>query len=136
MAEPLSRFIQPFVTATYNGHVLSRYADGDSISVEPVGGEVELTEGTDGSSVNIATDQGIRIRIRLRETSPDHEMLYQQHLSQQHGGPGAELVLYTGTGRTLTASDCFVSLPGSLSTGGKMMGSHEYTFVADHYTYY
>lgn len=133
---PESVYRQQWIAASFNGVPLQGLMDGGSITVTPRGGEVDLTEGTDGGDVNLATDQGIQIAITLRETSTVHETIYAQHLSQGRGGPGANISLYTGTGRTLTAANCFVSLPGELSTGDKKQGSHTYTFVANNFNFY
>jgi hypothetical protein len=133
---PETVYRQQWIAASYNGVPLQGMMDGSSITIRPRGGEVDLTEGTDGGDVNLATDQGIEIEITLRETATTHEMLYAQHLSQGRGGPGATMSLYSGTGRTLTAPNCFVGMPGELSTGDKKQGSHTYRFVANRYNFY
>lgn len=133
---PESVYRQQWIAAAYNGIPLQGMHEGGSIVVRPRGGEVDLTEGTDGGDVNLATDQGIEIEITLRETSYVHEMLFSQHLSQGRGGPGATISLYTGTGRVLTATECFVGMPGELSTGDKKQGSHAYRFVANNFYFY
>lgn len=133
---PETVYRQQFIAASYNGIPLQGLHEGGSIVIRPRGGEVDLTEGTDGGDVNIATDQGMEIEITLRETSTVHEMLLSQHLSQGHGGPGATISLYTGTGRTLTATDCYVGMPGELSTGDKKQGSHTYKFVSNNFNFY
>lgn len=134
MSESVYR--QQWIAASYNGIPLQGLHEGGSIKVRPRGGEVELTEGTDGGDVNLATDQGIMIEITLRETATTHEILFEQHLSQNRGGPGATVSLYTGTGRSLTATDCFVGMPGELTTGDKKQGSHTYVFVANNFKFY
>jgi hypothetical protein len=133
---PETVYRQQWIAASYNGIPLQGMMSGGSITITPRGGEVELTEGTDGGDINLATDQGIQIAITLRETSTVHEMLYDQHLSQGRGGPGATISLYTGTGRVLTATNCFVSMPGELATGDKQQGSHTYTFLANNFNFY
>ena len=127
---------QQFVAGVYNGRPLQGLMDNDSIRIIVRGGELDLTEGTDSGSVNIATLQGMQVEIDLRETSTGHEYLFQQNRSQAGGAPGATLVLYTGTGRTLNCGDMFVSPPGQLATGGKKQGGHTYTFLADNFNFY
>lgn len=133
---PETVYRQQFIAATYNGVPLYGLMDGDSIRVITRGGELELTEGTDGGSVNIATLQGMQVEIDLRETSTVHEFLFDQNRSQAYGAPGATLVLFTGTGRILNCGDMYVSVPGDLSTGGKQQGAHTYTFLANNFNFY
>lgn len=125
-----------FIAAAYNGTPLQRLMEGASIRIITRGGELDLTEGTDGGDVNIATLQGMQVEIDIRETSPAHEFLFQQNRSQANGGPGATLALYTGTARTLTCSDMYVGLPGQLATGDKKMGAHTYVFLANNFNFY
>ena len=127
---------QQFISATYNGTPLQGLMDGASIRVITRGGELDLTEGTDGGDVNIATLQGMQVEISLRETSTVHEFLFEQNRSQANGGPGATLMLYTGTGRSLNCGDMFVSVPGQLGTGDKKQGAHTYTFLANNFNFY
>lgn len=134
MAESVYR--QQWIAGAYNGIPLQGLSEGASIVIRPKGGEVELTEGTDGGDVNLATDQGIEIEITLRESARMHEILFAQHLSQGHGGPGGTISLYTGTGRVLTAPECFVSMPGELSTGDKKQGSITYRFLSNRYSFF
>ena len=133
---PETVYRQQFVTATYNGVPLQGLGEGGSFVVRHRGGELELTEGTDGGDINLATDQGIQIDITLRETATTHEFLWNQHRSQGLGGPGATLVILTGTNRTLTAPNCFVSMPGELTTGDRRQGSHTYTFLSNRPSFY
>ena len=63
---PESLYRQNWIAASYNGVTLQGLHEGGSITVRPRGGEVDLTEGTDGGYVNLATDQGIEIEITLR----------------------------------------------------------------------
>lgn len=127
---------QQFIAAVYNGVPLQGLMDGASIKVTVRGGELELTEGTDGGDVNIATLQGMQVEITLRETSTAHEFLFAQNRSQAYGGPGATLVLYSGTGRSLNCGEMFVSVPGELGTGDKKQGGHVYTFLANNFNFY
>lgn len=134
MAEDVYR--QQWVQMSFDGVPMQGLGEGASVVVRPRGGEVELTEGTDGGDVNLATDQGIEVELTLRECSPNHEFLYQKHLSQGRGGPGCQVTMYSGTGRVLTAANCFVGMPGELGTGDKREGSQTYRFVANKYAFY
>lgn len=133
---PETVYRQQFIAATYNGVPLQGLMDSGSIRVITRGGELELTEGTDGGDVNIATLQGMQVEVDLRETSTVHEFLFEQNRSQANGGPGATLVLYTGTGRSLSCGDMYVSVPGELTTGDKVQGAHTYTFLAKNFSFY
>lgn len=121
---------QSWAGITYNGVQLQGLMDGAPIVVRHRGGEVDLTEGTDGSSVNIATDQGGEVEVTLRETATTHGFLYNQHRNQQHSGPGATLIVYTGVGAVISLTDAYVGMPSELSTGDKQMGSRTYRFVS------
>jgi hypothetical protein len=117
----------------WNGVALSGYAPDTSISVEFVGGEVEITEGTDGGGLNIATTQGIRVTLALRETSPSAELLNASIEAQQLLSSTGVLMLQTGANVKYTITNALVSKPDTLSTGGKTQGSQTYTFVGTQY---
>lgn len=117
----------------WNGVVLSGYAPDTSISVEFVGGEVDITEGTDGGGLNIATTQGIRVTLALRETSPSAELLNASIELQQLLSTTGVLMLQTGANVKYTITNALVSKPDTLSTGGKTQGSQTYTFVGTQY---
>jgi hypothetical protein len=117
----------------WNGVALSGYAPDTSISVEFVGGEVEITEGTDGGGLNIATTQGIRVTLALRETSPSAELLNASIEAQQLLSSTGVLMLQTGANVKYTITNALVSTPDTLSTGGKTQGSQTYTFVGTQY---
>lgn len=133
---PETVYRQQWIAATYNGYPLTGLMDSGSIRVVHRGGEVDLTEGTDGGDVNIATLQGMQVEIDLRETSTAHEYLFEQNRSQANGAPGGQLVLKSGTDRSLTCPNMFVSTPGSLTTGDKKQGAHTYTFVSNKFNFY
>lgn len=116
-----------------NGILTSGYAPDTSITVEFVGGEVDITEGTDGGGLNIATTQGIRLTVTYRETSPSVELLNAQiELQQQLSNP-CVVMLQTGANVKYTLTNALISKPDTLSTGGKTQGSQSYTFVATDY---
>ena len=46
----------------FNGIATQGFGPDTSITVEFVGGEADITEGTDGGGLNIATIQGIKIQ--------------------------------------------------------------------------
>lgn len=117
----------------WNGVALTGYAPDTSISVEFVGGEVDITEGTDGGGLNIATTQGIRITLALRETSPSAEILNSAIELQQLLSSTGVVMLQTGANVKYTVTNALVSKPDTLSTGGKTQGSQTYTFVGTQY---
>ena len=117
----------------WNGVALSGYAPDTSISVEFVGGEVDITEGTDGGGLNIATTQGIRVTLALRETSPSADLLNASIEMQQLLSTTGVLMLQTGANIKYTITNALVSKPDTLSTGGKTQGSQQYTFVGTQY---
>lgn len=117
----------------WNGVPLSGYAPDTSITVEFVGGEVDITEGTDGGGLNIATTQGIRVTVALRETSPSADILNSSIETQQLLSTSGVLMLQTGANVKYTVTNALVSKPDTLSTGGKTQGSQAYTFVGTQY---
>lgn len=117
----------------FNGVALQGFADGSSIEVEFVGGEVDITEGTDGGGLNIATTQGIRVSVTLRETSPSIDMLNLAIDLQQTLSTPNVVLLQTGADVKYTLTNALVSKPGNLSTGNKTQGSQQFQIVATNY---
>lgn len=121
------------VSASFNGIDLKGLMDGASLTIERVGGEVEITEGTDGGGLNQATDQGVRVSLVFRETSQSIPTLETAKTLQQRTGVTSVLVVRTGANMLVTISNAMVSNPGPLSTGDKKQGSISYTFVGTDY---
>ena len=113
----------------FNGITLQGYSDGTSIEVEYVGGEVDITEGTDGGGLNIATDQGMRIRVTLRETSPSIDVIETARLAQNQLITPNLVLLQTGANVKYTITNALVSKPGNLTTGDKKQGGVQYEVV-------
>lgn len=107
------------VSASFNGIDLKGLMDGASLTIERVGGEVEITEGTDGGGLNQATDQGVRVSLVFRETSQSIPTLETAKTLQQRTGVTSVLVVRTGANMLVTISNAMVSNPGPLSTGDK-----------------
>ena len=117
----------------FNGIPTQGFADGTSISVEFVGGEVDITEGTDGGGLNIATTQGIRITATYRETSPSVDLFNTAIELQQTLSSPNVVLLQTGANVKYTLTNALVSKPDTLSSGDKKQGSQQFTFVATQY---
>lgn len=117
----------------FDGVPTQGFADGTSITVEFVGGEVEITEGTDGGGLNIATTQGIKITASYRETSPSVELFETARELQQTLSTPSVVMLQTGANVKYTLTNALVSKPENLSSGDKRQGSQTYTFVATQY---
>lgn len=117
----------------FNGIVTQGFGPDDSIGVEFVGGEADITEGTDGGGLNIATVQGIRITATYRETSPSIELFNAAIEAQQNLSTTNVVLLQTGANVKYTLTNALVSKPENLSSGGKMQGTQTYTFVATNY---
>ena len=66
------------LSCSFNGTHLQGLMSGASVTIHTIGGEVELTEGTDGGAANIATLQGGRITVTFRETSDSVDFLNTQ----------------------------------------------------------
>lgn len=117
----------------FNGIATQGLGSGTSITVEFVGGEAEITEGTDGGGLNIATVQGIRISVTYRETSPSIDLLNAAIEAQQNLSTTNVVLLQTGANVKYTLTNALVSKPETLSSGDKQQGSQTYTFVATQY---
>ena len=114
----------------FNGIATQGYAEGTSITVEFVGGEADISEGTDGGGLNIATVQGIRVTASYRETSPSNDLFSAAIEAQQNLSTTNVVLLQTGANVKYTLTNALVSKPDTLSTGDKKQGSQTYTFVA------
>ena len=127
---PLSERVynQNDITVSVNGVQLQGLFEGTPVVVHPRGGEIEITEGTDGPGLNRATKQGGEVRIRLRESSPGHAVLQALRVQQDNAPVGCIVIVSTGVGAVETLINAMVSLPGELSTGEKKMAGVEYTF--------
>lgn len=113
----------------FNGIPLQGYTNGTSIEVEFVGGDVDITEGTDGGGLNIATDQGIKVRVTLRETSPSIDIIEAARKLQNALSSVNVILLQTGADVKYTITNALVSKPGNLTTGDKTQGSVQYEFI-------
>lgn len=92
---------------TVAGVTIQDFFEGASIVVTLDGGEVEKTQGADGASVNIATNQGITIQFTLRETSRSMNFLTALRKTQENGGPGVPFVFRSGGGHSVCGIQCF-----------------------------
>ena len=117
----------------FNGVVTKGFGPDTSITVEFVGGEADITEGTDGGGLNIATVQGIRIQATYRETSPSVDLFDAAIEAQQNLSTTNVVMLQTGANVKYTLTGALVSKPENLSSGGKTQGTYTYTFVATEY---
>lgn len=113
-----------------DGVQIQDFAEGATFVYTFDGGEVQKTQGTDGASINIATNQGATLQFTLRETSRSQSFLSLLRRTQENGGPGAVVVVRTGANILLTMTDAFISRPGQLSTGDKTQGSVQYTLTS------
>lgn len=114
----------------FNGVTTQGFGEGTSIQVEWVGGEADISEGTDGGGLNIATVQGIRISASYRETSPSVNLFDAAIEAQQSLSTTNVVLLQTGASVKYTLLNALVSKPDNLSTGDKKQGTQTYTFVA------
>lgn len=112
------------------GTVIDGLMDGTPITVTYGGGEVDITEGTDGPGLNVATRQGGRIKFTLRENSRAFGFL--QGLRRLHeNSPVAtgNCVVTTGTRDIITLGYFIIGLPGDRTTGDKKMAGVEFELV-------
>ena len=116
-------------TVLVDGIPLKDLAEGDTIRVRNRGGEVDLTEGTDGAAINIATDQGGEIEVDLKPTSTSRLFLNSLRLAQQQSSIGCNIVVMEGTEAVETLATAFINPPGERTNGGKKMNKITYKFV-------
>lgn len=121
---------QKNLVLTIDGATVQDFFEGASIVFTYDGGEVDKTQGTDGASINIATDQGATIKFTLRETSRSRQFLADLRKRQYNGGAGVTVVLRTGADVLETMTDAYIGNPGELSTGDKKMGGIQYTMMS------
>ena len=117
------------LNCSFNGVSLSGLMSGASVTIHTIGGEIEVTEGTDGGAPNIATLQGGRITVIFRETSDSVDYLNTQVSLQQVSGTPGVFILNSGVKRLYTIANSLVSVPADLSTGDKQMGGIAFDFV-------
>jgi hypothetical protein len=120
---------QKDVTVLVDGVPLKDIADSASIRVRHRGGEVDLTEGTDGPGVNIGTPQGGEIEVDMKETSPSLIYLNSLRAAQLATSIGCNIVVMRGTKAVDTLATAFIAPPGELATGDKKMGKQTYKFI-------
>lgn len=121
---------QKNLVLTVDGTTVQDFFEGASIVFTYDGGEVDKTQGTDGASINIATNQGATIKFTLRETSRSRQFLADLRKRQYNGGAGVTVVLRTGADVLETMTDAYLGNPGELSTGDKKMGGIQYTMMS------
>lgn len=121
---------QKNLTLTIDGTTIQDFFEGTSVVLTLDGGEVDKTQGMDGASINIATNQGATLRFTLRETSRSHQFLADLRKRQENGGAGVTAILRTGADVLQTMTESYISRPGELSTGDKKMGSQEYILMS------
>lgn len=117
----------------FNGIVTKGFGPDTSITVEFVGGEADISEGTDGGGLNIATVQGIKVSVTYRETSPSVDLFDAAIEAQQNLSTTNVVMLQTGANVKYTLTGALVSKPDNLSSGGKTQGTQTYTFIATEY---
>lgn len=101
-----------------DGVPLAGFAEGDHIRVKLDGNAAQRTQGGDGPSMNITTEQGGMISIGLLPTSPALGTLYEIRDAQKRNPRMFSVVLLTGVEEVINAAGCaFGDLP-EFQTGG------------------
>ncbi|MEG6502702.1 MULTISPECIES: hypothetical protein [unclassified Desulfovibrio] len=121
---------QKNLVLTVDGTTIQDFFEGASIVFTYDGGEVDKTQGTDGASINIATNQGATIKFTLRETSRSRQFLSDLRKRQYNGGAGVTVVLRTGADVLENMTDAYIGNPGELSTGDKKQGGIQFTMMS------
>lgn len=121
---------QNALTLTIDGQKIQDYMDGSPVIFTFDGGEVQKTQGTDGPSINLATNQGVTIQFTLRETSRSLAFCIGLRQRQEMGGPGVSVIGRTGADIIVSLIEGYISRPGQLTTGDKMQGGMQFTITA------
>lgn len=121
---------QKNISLIIDGTTIQDFFEGATVVITKDGGEVDKTQGTDGASINIATNQGQTWKFTLRETSRSRSFLLSINKNQYNGGPGVTAVLRTGSDVLETLTEAYISREGELSTGDKKMGGIQYTLTS------
>ena len=128
---PVRNYSQAAITVVVDGIPVQGLMEGASLTIGYAGGEVQVTEGTDGPGLNRATRQGGRIVIHLQEGSPDNERfnLLARRQDLFPNGPDTSVAVYSGTERIFILGNSQIGVPGELTTGDKKQAGREYSFV-------
>jgi len=121
---------QKNTTLTVDGTTIQDMHEGATIVFTHDGGEVDKTQGTDGASINMATDQGTTVKFTIRETSRSRQFLDALKKRQYNGGAGVTVVFRSGADVLETMDDAYIGNPGELSTGDKKMGGIQYVMMS------
>ena len=121
---------QKNLTLTVDGSTIQDFHEGATVVYTYDGGEVDKTQGTDGASINLATNQGATIKFTLRETSRSRSFLNSIRIRQENGGPGVTCILRTGADVLHTLTDSYIGREGELSSGDKKQGGIQYTLMS------
>ncbi|MDL2268217.1 hypothetical protein LJC46_09610 [Desulfovibrio sp. OttesenSCG-928-G15] len=121
---------QKNLTLTVDGTTIQDFFEGTAVVYTLDGGEVDKTQGTDGASINLATNQGSTIKFTIRETSRSRKFLADLRKRQENGGAGVTVVLRTGADVLETMTEAYIGRPGELSSGDKKMGGIQYTMMS------
>lgn len=121
---------QKNLVLTVDGTTIQDFFEGTSVVYTYDGGEVDKTQGTDGASINLATNQGATVKFTLRETSRSRNFLHSLRLRQENGGAGVTVVVRTGADVLETMTEAYIGRPGELSTGDKKQGGIQYTMMS------
>lgn len=121
---------QKNLTITVNGLTVQDFFEGATVIYTLDGGEVDKTQGTDGASINLATNQGATLQFTVRETSRSRAFLTAVRLTQENGGPGVVVVLRTGSDVLHVMTDAYIGREGQLTSGDKKQGGIQYTLMS------
>lgn len=121
---------QKSLTVTVDGITVQDFFEGASLIYTLDGGEVDKTQGTDGASINLATNQGATVQFTLRETSRSRSFLTAIRLRQENSGPGVTVIVRTGADVLHTMTEAYIGREGQLTSGDKKQGGIQYTLMS------
>ena len=131
----MKRYNQSNITIIANGTPVVGLMDGAHCEVQYKGGEVQVTEGTDGPGMNIATKQGGEISFVLQEASPSNaDMIALRKMQDLATDIPYTLSIMSGVRALYLLQGAMISVPGELTTGDKKQAGRKYTFIGTNLT--
>lgn len=123
-------YLQNIHTLVVDGFPITDFDEGDWIEWESMGNEGSITEGGDGPAMNISTEQGGRVTIKLKPTSPALGVMYELREAQRTNPRFITIVLLTGVQEVISASGCSFGKLAARTSGGPKMTPATFNFAA------
>ena len=132
MARNKRYYNQKTHTVVVGDRTLQDFAEGDSISWEPLNADkVTVVEGFDGARLSFSSSRAGKITVKLKPTSPDVGWLTAQvRLNSTDNPPVFNVTINTGVKERHSLINAGILKAGG-ATGGPSMTEREFTFVGE-----